>query len=150
MNARDLAASWQLFHQASGLGAPIVDERQYEDALTAVGELMEGLAADETSPSARQIAGLVELLTERIQEYEARVHPWPDNTTPAQVLRFLMDQHGMKQADLSNVGSQGVVSEILNGKRDLNVRQIGQLAEIFHVSPATFFPAAQREVAAAH
>ncbi len=28
MNARDLAASWQLFHKASGLGAPIADERQ--------------------------------------------------------------------------------------------------------------------------
>lgn len=150
MNARDLAASWQLFHQASGLGAPIADERQYEEALAAAGELMEELAADETSPSARLVMGLVELLTERIQEYEARVRPWPDSTTPAQVLRFLMDQHGMKQSDLAEVGSQGVVSEILNGKRALNVRQIGQLAEIFRVSPATFFPATQREIATAH
>jgi HTH-type transcriptional regulator/antitoxin HigA len=150
MNARDLAASWQLFHQASGLGAPIADERQYEEALTAVGELMEELAADETSPSARLVMGLVELLTERIQEYEARVHPWPDSATPAQVLRLLMDQHGMKQSDLADVGSQGVVSEILSGKRDLNVRQIGQLAKLFGVSPATFFPAVPHETAVAH
>ena len=67
MNARDLAASWQLFHQASGLGTPIANERQYREVLAAVDELMDELAADETSP----IAGLVELLAERIQAYEA-------------------------------------------------------------------------------
>ena len=146
MNARDLATSWQLFHQASGLGTPIANERQYEETLAAAGALMDELAADETSP----IAGLVELLADRIQEYEARMHPWPDSATPAQVLRFLMNERGMKQSDLTDIGSQGVVSEILNGKRDLNVRQIGRLAEIFQVSPATFFPASQRAMAAAH
>lgn len=146
MNARDLAASWQLFHQASGLGAPIADERQYEEALAAVGELMDELAANEASP----LVGLVELLAERIQEYEARMHPWPGQATPAEVLRFLMDEHGMKQSDLADIGSQGVVSEILSGKRELNVRQIGRLAELFHVSPNTFFPAAHRAVAEAH
>jgi HTH-type transcriptional regulator/antitoxin HigA len=31
-----------------------------------------------------------------------------------------------------------VVSEILNGKRELNARQIRALAERFHVSPAVF------------
>lgn len=33
---------------------------------------------------------------------------------------------------------QGVVSEILNAKRDLNVRQIRALAKRFHVSPTVF------------
>ena len=61
-----------------------------------------------------------------------------------------MDERGMKQSDLADIGSQGVVSEILSGKRDLNVRQIGRLADIFHVSPATFFPQSQGEMAAAH
>ncbi len=41
-------------------------------------------------------------------------------------------------SDLSEVGSQGVVSEILNGKRELNVRQIRILAEKFKVSSAVF------------
>ena len=84
MNARDLAASWQLFHQTSGLGAPIANERRYEEALAAVGELMDEVAADEASP----LAGLVELLAERIQEYETRMHPWPDNATPARCCAF--------------------------------------------------------------
>ncbi len=49
-----------------------------------------------------------------------------------------MEQHGLRQSDLPEVGSQGVVSEILSGRRDLNVRQIRLLAERFHVSAATF------------
>lgn len=41
--------------------------------------------------------------------------------------------------------SQGVVSEILSGKRDLNVRQITQLAARFGVSPAVFMPVAKKQ-----
>ena len=52
-----------------------------------------------------------------------------------------MDLH----VDLFTLGhrhpsSRGVVSEILSGKRDLNVRQITQLAARFGVSPAVFMP----------
>lgn len=54
------------------------------------------------------------------------------------MLRFLMEEHDLAQSDLSEVGSQGIVSEILNGKRELNVRQIRALAKRFHVSPAAF------------
>ena len=138
MNLRDLTASWQNFHKASGLGAPIADERQYQEVLAAVDQLMDELGANEASP----IAGLVELMAERIHEYEARVHPWPATSTPAQVLHFLMEHHGMRQADLAQIGSQGVVSEILSGKRELNARQIANLAQMFHVSPAVFFQSA--------
>jgi HTH-type transcriptional regulator/antitoxin HigA len=49
-----------------------------------------------------------------------------------------MEDHGLSQSDLPEVGSQGVVSEILSGKRDLNVRQIARLAARFGVSPAVF------------
>ena len=50
----------------------------------------------------------------------------------------LRQEHDLSQSDLSEVGSQGVVSEILSGKRALNVRQIRALAARFHVSPAVF------------
>ena len=36
------------------------------------------------------------------------------------------------------IGSQGVVSEVLTGKRELNARQIKRLAKRFNVSPAVF------------
>ncbi|MFW0859011.1 MAG: helix-turn-helix domain-containing protein [Dehalococcoidia bacterium] len=49
-----------------------------------------------------------------------------------------MDEHGLTQSELPEIGSQGVVSEILSGKRELNVRHIHALAKRFHVSPAVF------------
>lgn len=62
-----------------------------------------------------------------------------DNGTAIDALKFLMVQHHLKQIDLNNeIGSQGVVSEILNGKRQLNVSQIKKLGERFKLSPATF------------
>lgn len=55
-----------------------------------------------------------------------------------EMLRFFIEEHELKQVDLSEVGSQGVVSEILSGKQELNIRQIRALAQRFHVSPAIF------------
>ena len=43
-----------------------------------------------------------------------------------------------QRADLTEIGSQGVVSEILTGKRELNIRQVRALSERFGVSTATF------------
>lgn len=53
-------------------------------------------------------------------------------------LKFLMEAHHLKQSDLQEMGSQGVVSEILTGKRQLNVRQIRLLAHKFQVDVSTF------------
>ena len=49
-----------------------------------------------------------------------------------------MDEHGLSQADLPEVGSQGVVSEVLRGRRQINVRQVRALSERFGVSAAVF------------
>ena len=49
-----------------------------------------------------------------------------------------MEEHGLKQKDLSELGSQGVVSEILNRKRELNLRQVRALGERFQVSASVF------------
>jgi HTH-type transcriptional regulator/antitoxin HigA len=58
---------------------------------------------------------------------------------PAGVLRFLMQQHALRQADLSEIfGSQSNVSEVLSGKREVNARQARLLAKRFGVSPAVF------------
>lgn len=52
---------------------------------------------------------------------------------------YLMEEHELTQSDLSEIGTQGVVTEISSGKRQLNVRQIKCLTERFGVSPAVFF-----------
>jgi HTH-type transcriptional regulator/antitoxin HigA len=49
-----------------------------------------------------------------------------------------MEEFDLKQKDLSELGSQGVVSEILNGKRELNIRQVKALSDRFQVPGSVF------------
>ena len=129
MHLSDIAGHWLALHEALGLGTPIADEAHYEQMLAVVDQLFDAVAADPAHP----LGGLVEILADRIREYEGRVHPWPDTSTPASVLASLMDEHGLRQSDLPEIGSQGVVSEVLAGKRRLNLRQVQALSRRFAV-----------------
>jgi len=111
----------------------IRNEREYNTAVKRLNELLDEIGNNEKHP----LYGLLDTLGTLIQIYEEEHYPIPD-ATGAEVLRFLMEEHGLTQSDLPEVGSQGVVSEILNGKRELNVRQIKSLAEKFKVSSAVF------------
>jgi len=82
---------------------------------------------------------LAELLTLLIEDFEEKRYRLPGGK-PVDVLRFLMEQHGLLQKDLADVfGTASIVSEVLNGKRDLNKEQIARLSGRFHVSPEVFF-----------
>ena len=105
----------------------------YEAAIGAMNGLIEAGAGCEDHP----LAPLLDLLGERVGAYDDAHHHLPD-VPPMEALRLLMDQHGLRQGDMLEIGSQGVVSEILNGHRELNLRQIRRLAERFSVVPATF------------
>ena len=129
MKLRDVAGHWVALHEALGVGAPFADEAQYERALAFVEQVFDDLAADPAHP----LGGLIDLLADRIREYEDRAHPWPDTSTPATVLASLMEEHGLKQSDLPEVGAQSVVSAVLAGKRELNLRQVKALAKRFSV-----------------
>jgi HTH-type transcriptional regulator/antitoxin HigA len=90
------------------------------------------------------LCGLMDILEMRLREYDDAQQPM-DGVTGLDMLRFLMEQHGLRQQDLSELGSQGVVSEILSGKRELNLRHIGALARRFKVPPEVFLPAVEAE-----
>ena len=111
----------------------IRNEREYNTAVKRLNTLLDEIGDNEKHP----LYGLLDTLGTLIHIYEEEHYPIPD-ATGTEVLRFLMEEHGLTQSDLPEVGSQGVVSEILNGKRELNVRQIRYLAEKFNVSSAVF------------
>ena len=83
------------------------------------------------------LASLMETLGTLVDVYE-REHVVELPASPVAVLRMLMDEHGLTQSDLPELGSQGVVSEILRGRRQINVRQVRALSARFGVSPAAF------------
>jgi HTH-type transcriptional regulator/antitoxin HigA len=82
---------------------------------------------------------LSELLTLLIEDFEEKRYQLP-RAKPLEVVRFLMEQHGLLQKDLVDVfGTRSIVSEVLSGKRKLNREQIARLSARFHVSPELFF-----------
>lgn len=117
--------------------APILsigNERQYDRAVKHLNQLLDEIGDDQRHP----LYGLLDALGAVIHAYEETHHTFP-KASGRQMLRFLMDEHGLSQSDLLEIGSQGVLSEILQGRRKLNARQIAVLADRFGVSPAVFF-----------
>ncbi|MFC2155335.1 type II toxin-antitoxin system HigA family antitoxin [Acidobacteriota bacterium] len=108
-------------------------KREYENAVKILDELIDKIGEAENHP----LASLMETLGTLIESYESQ-HLQEPASDPVGVLKYLMDEHGLKQEDLSEIGSQGVVSEILNRKRELNIRQVKALSHRFNVSPAVF------------
>ncbi|EMY63541.1 helix-turn-helix domain-containing protein [Leptospira terpstrae] len=114
------------------LSVPHTD-RQYKKLVKILDELIDEVGNDEK----HQLAPLLETIGNLIEEYE-NDHFIQPNSEPVEVLKFLMQENNLTQKDMNILGSQGVVSEILNGKRELNVRQIKALAGKFKVSPSVF------------
>lgn len=114
---------------------PLRNRTEYDRAVAVLDDLVDEIGEREAHP----LADLAEMLALAIEAYEDLHVPIPESTGPA-VLRALMEEHGLSQSDLPEIGSQGVVSEVLSGKRDLNVRQIAKVSTRFGISPALFIP----------
>jgi HTH-type transcriptional regulator / antitoxin HigA len=80
----------------------------------------------------------LDVLSLLIEHYEEHRHPIPD-ATPLEMLKHLMDAHGMTQAELGRLlGSSGLASQILRGKRQLSKTHIRKLADRFNVDAGLF------------
>lgn len=111
----------------------IRNEEQHDRAVKHLNDLIDEIGIDETHP----LYELPDTLGTLVHAYEEQHHPVPD-CSRREMLAFFMEERGLKQVNLPEIGSQGIVSEVLSGKRELNVRQIRALAKRFHVSPAVF------------
>lgn len=94
-------------------------------------ERQNNLSADEKN--------LAEVLTLLIEAYEEERYSVPD-ASPTEVLQELLSANNLRQKDLVPIfGSEGAVSDILNGRRRLNKNHIEKLSRRFSVSPEVFF-----------
>ncbi len=109
------------------------NEKDYNKLVNLLDSLIDEVGNNENHP----LTSLMETIGSLIETYESQyINEIEGN--PIDALNALIEEHGLKQLDLSEIGSQGVVSEILSGKRQLNVRQIKMLSKRFKVSPAVF------------
>jgi len=132
IDMQKLLPAWEQFRAATDIST-IRDEAHYARMTQTLESLLDEAGGDERHP----IMGLVDIVGDLIEDYETEQRHLPE-TSGIDALKFLMKQHGLKQGDLEEIGSQGVISEILTGKRELNVRQVRALSERFGVSTATF------------
>lgn len=100
--------------------------------------LLETLAANETKQTPA-MERFIETLTALVMGFEQEIHPTPD-PSPAGVLKFLMEERGLRQVDLVPIlGSKSYVSQIVSGHRPIGREAAGKLAKFFRVSPRSFF-----------
>jgi HTH-type transcriptional regulator / antitoxin HigA len=84
---------------------------------------------------------LYDLALMLVKDYESKICPMDDWRTqsPTEMLQYLLESSGRKQSDLVGIiGSSGIVSEVVNGKRSISKSQAKKLGEMFHVSPSLF------------
>jgi HTH-type transcriptional regulator / antitoxin HigA len=111
---------------------PILNEEDYAVALAEAEILMsqEELTLEEET--------LLELWALLIEEYEGKYYLIPQST-PRDILLHLIEVREIKQVELVGViGSKGVVSEVVNGKRAISKAQAKALGEFFNVNPSVF------------
>lgn len=100
-------------------------------------EILERLTAQEHVTEAEE--KLIALMTVLVENFENQNYPVLD-AGPLDIIRHLMEEHNLRQKDLADVfGTESIVSDVLNGKRELNKEHIRRLSERFKVSPAVFF-----------
>lgn len=123
------------WNQISPLVGYPKNEKQYNKLVEQLDELLDIVGNNEN----HKLMGLVDVMSHFVKEYE-ETHYAKNEKQPTGIdaLKFLMQMHDLDQSSLPEIGSQGVISEILSGKRDLNLRQIKLLAKRFGVSTATF------------
>jgi len=113
--------------------SPIRNEQQYDQALKKLHELLDIVGDDERHP-----------LYEVLDTLGTLIHAYEENHYPASpvsgiaVLKFLMDEHQLDASDLPELGSNEMIAELLEGRRELSVENIRVLSKRFNLSPATF------------
>jgi len=117
---------------AGALPKVIANEREFDR----MAQTLERLAfRPDLSP---EETALAELLARLVQDYDDRRHPLR-KLPPHAMIRFLMEQRGLRQADLLPVfGSRSVASDVLSGKREPSKAHIRRLVEFFR-APAELF-----------
>lgn len=107
---------------------PIKNNKQYEEALSRVYDLMQKNIKP-NSPDSDEL----EILSILVKEYENKYFPIP-KPNPLEAIKFRLDQMNMSEAELSEIlGSRSRKSEIFSGKRKLTLEMIRRLNQLLHI-----------------
>ena len=127
-----LISAWTLIKNATGIG-PIRSQADYEAMRTLADQLVDQVDAQVGHP----LSDLLDVVLELMESWEddnIRVQ----EQSPKDMLSYLIKANGLKQTDLANIVSQGTLSNILRGKREISKQLAKKLAERFSVNVSVF------------
>lgn len=111
---------------------PLHDDRDLDAAIAMIDRLLD---RDDLTASEQDY---LDVLSDLVERYESERFPLPQ-LSGVELLRFLMAENGLRQADLVPIfGSRSTVSDVLGGKRQLAKAHIRGLSERFGL-PADAF-----------
>lgn len=112
---------------------PIRTEKELDAATRAIHALID---LEKLSDPERDY---LDVLTDLVEAYEAEHYP-DEPVSDADLLRYLLENKGVSQVDAAKGAgiAESTVSEVLSGRRMLNRKQIGKLANYFRVEPGAF------------
>ena len=115
---------------------PVTSKKQHEMALNIIEKLI--AYTNEVRTTDNGLEMYLKTLSELAGDHEKNQYK-SSTVSGKDMLAYIMDLQGLNQSDLSKeLGGQPVVSKILKGERELNLRQVKSLAKRFKVSPAIF------------
>ncbi len=130
--AQAILRAWMPFKQIIGVTS-VRTKEDYAQARSTIDTLLAEVGDDESHP----LADVLDYLADQVKAYEdehCQIPPAP----PGEVLRFLMDQQGLRQEDLADCAPQGRISDILSGKRSISKEMAKRLAHRFNVRADLF------------
>ena len=107
--------------------------RNNDDALATEERIAELMDAKPGTPDFYEL----DILSLMLDQYERQQHPLPA-LNPVAMIEFRMDQMGLSRADLARLafdGQRSRVTEILSGKRKLNLNMVRRLSKVLKVEP---------------
>lgn len=134
LDFKALKKTWAAFDRIAHL-RPIRTEEEYDRTVSLMNYLLDMVGDQED----HALSGLLDLVSELVADYDTN-HFAIEASEPSEVLRYLIELRGLKQADLAEIVPQSNLSAILSGKRKISATLAGKLAKFFNISPAVFVP----------
>jgi HTH-type transcriptional regulator/antitoxin HigA len=128
MNAR-LDAALAHWSYVAPLLTPASNETEYQSLVESLDTILDAGGANESHP----LAALAAMVGELVAAWEREHVAMPEAMTVVEALAYFMARDDLRQSDLPEIGNQAKVSEVLSGKRQINLRQAKSLAARFGV-----------------
>ncbi|MDQ3581277.1 MAG: transcriptional regulator [Pseudomonadota bacterium] len=127
-----ILGAWTPFKELVGVTS-VRTEADYAQACATIDVLIDEIGDNENHP----LAEVLHYLSEQVQEYEGE-HVQIPEAEPREVLRLLMEQHGLKHEDLPDCAPRSRISDILNGRRAISKEIAKRLGRRFRVHADVF------------